>query len=87
MFPSPLPCIDTNRHASLGGLFHHLMAEMTSTKNGRAKMNVKLLCRMDRQPTKLNGCTKHIELQHREHMECDSMSKDMVNQDGTINDI
>jgi hypothetical protein len=37
---------------------------------------------MDWWPTKLNGCTKHIEPQHREHMECDGMNRDIVNQYG-----
>jgi hypothetical protein len=45
-------------------------------------MHAKLLCRMDRQPAKLNGCTKHAELRHEEHMECGGMNGDMVNQDG-----
>ncbi len=45
-------------------------------------MHAKLLCQMDLQPTKLKGCTKHVELQHEKHMECDGISGDMVNQDG-----
>jgi hypothetical protein len=79
---SPLPCINTNEHISLGGLSHHPVVEMTSTKNGRAKMHVKLVCHVDQRPTKLSGCTKHIEPQHGEYMECDSMNRDVENQDG-----
>jgi len=41
-----------------------------------------LLCWMDQWPTKLKGCTKHAEPQHREHMEYDGMSRGMVNQGG-----
>jgi len=82
MSPSPLPCIDANGDASLSGLSHHPVVEMTSTKNEKAKMYVKLLCQMDRWPTELNGCKKHIELQHEKPMECDSMNRDVVNQDG-----
>jgi hypothetical protein len=37
---------------------------------------------MDIQPTELKGCTKHVELQHREHMEYDGMNKGAVNKDG-----
>ncbi len=47
MSPSPLPCIDANKHKSFGDLSHHPMAKKTNTKNGRAKMHVKLLCQMD----------------------------------------
>jgi len=61
MFPSPLPCINANGCASFGGLFHHPVVEMTSTKNGRAKMHAKLLCWMDQQPIELKGCIKHVE--------------------------
>ncbi len=61
MFSSLLPCIDANGHEYLGGLFHHLVGEMTNTKNGRAKMHAKLLCQMDRMPTKLKGYTKHVK--------------------------
>jgi hypothetical protein len=32
--------------------------------------------------TKLNEYTKHVEPQYKEHMECDDMSKDMINQNG-----
>ncbi len=35
---------------------------------------------MDWWPTELKGCTKHVELQHKEHMEYDGMNKDVVNQ-------
>jgi hypothetical protein len=55
------------------------MVEMISTKNGRTHMHAKLLCQMDRRLTKLKGCTKHIEPQHIEHMECDGMSGEVVN--------
>ncbi len=37
---------------------------------------------MDWQPTELKGCAKHIEPQHKEHMEYDGMNKGVVNQDG-----
>jgi len=66
----------------LSDLSHHTMAEMTNTKNGRAKMHAKLLCRMNQWPTKQKGWTKHVEFQRKEHMECDRMTRDMVNQDG-----
>jgi len=33
-------------------------------------------------PTKLKRCAKHVEFQHKEHMEYDDMNKGMVNQDG-----
>jgi hypothetical protein len=58
------------------------MVEMMSTKNGRAKMHAKFLCWMDQRPTKLRICAKHAKPQREEHMECDGMSGDMVNQDG-----
>jgi len=61
MSPNPLPCTNANGCVSRGGLSHHLVVEMTDTKNGRAKMHVKLLCWMDRQPIELKGCVKHIE--------------------------
>ncbi len=48
MSPSPLPCIDANRHEFLGGLSHHHVVKMTNTKNGKAKMHAKLLYQMDR---------------------------------------
>jgi len=35
----------------------------------------------------LKGCAKHVENQHKEHMEYDGMSKGMVNQGGSIDDI
>ncbi len=35
---------------------------------------------MDQRPTKLKGCTKHVEHQHGKHVECDGMNRDMVNQ-------
>jgi len=82
MFPSPLPCIDINVHKTVDGLFHHLVAEMTNTRNGRTKMHAKPLCRTNRQPTKLKGCAKHVELRHKKHMEYDGMNGGMVNQDG-----
>ncbi len=82
MYFNPLPCTDANGCAYLGGFFHHLVAKMTSIKNGRAKMHVKLLCRMDQWLTELKGCIKHVEPQHKEHMECDGMNKDVVNRDG-----
>jgi hypothetical protein len=44
MSPNFLPCIDVNGCEYLRGLSHHLMAKMTNTKNGRAKMHAKLLC-------------------------------------------
>jgi hypothetical protein len=34
------------------------------------------------QPTELKGCAKHVEFQHKEHMESDDMNKGMVNQNG-----
>jgi len=43
---------------------------------------------MDQWSTKLKGCAKHIEPQHKEHMEYDGMNKSMVNQGGkNIHDI
>ncbi len=39
------------------------------------KMHVKVLCQMDRWPTKLKGCTKLLEMQQKKHMECDGMNK------------
>jgi len=44
---NPLPCIDANKHKSFGDLSHHPVMKKTNTKNGRAKMHVKLLCQMD----------------------------------------
>jgi len=61
MSPSSLLCINANERVSLGDLSHHPMVEMTNTKNGRAKMHVKILCWMDQQPTKLKGCAKHVK--------------------------
>jgi hypothetical protein len=58
------------------------MAKMTSTKNGKLKMHAKLLCWMDQWPIELKGCAKHAEPWHGDHMECDDMSGDVVNQDG-----
>ncbi len=37
---------------------------------------------MNQQLTTLNGCTKHAEPKHGEHMEYDDMNKGLVNQDG-----
>ncbi len=66
MFPNPLPCIDANKRMFLGGLFHHLdMAEMINTKNGKVKIHAMLLYQMDRWSTKIKGCVKHIEPQHK----------------------
>ncbi len=49
-------------------------------KNGRAKIHVKPLCQMDRHPTKLKGCAKHVEPWHGKHMEYDGMNEGMVKQ-------
>jgi len=82
MSPNPLTYTDANGRNSLGGLSHHLVAKMTNTKNGRAKLHTKLLCQMDQQLTEIKGCTKYTEPQHGEHMGYDDMSKGVVNQDG-----
>jgi hypothetical protein len=82
MSSNSLPCIDVNGCEYLGGLTHHPMAEMTNTKNGRAKMHAKLLCWMDQWPTELKGYTKHVKPRHKEHMEYNGMSWGMVNQNG-----
>jgi hypothetical protein len=81
MSPNPYH-VPTQTGVSLSGLSHHLVVEMTCTKNGRTKMHAKLLCQMDQQPTELKGCAKHIEPRHKEHVECDGMSGDVLNQDG-----
>jgi hypothetical protein len=47
MSPIPLPSTNANMCAYFGGLFHHSMAEMTNTKNGKAKMHAMLLNKMD----------------------------------------
>jgi hypothetical protein len=71
---SPMSCIDTNGRAYFGGFSHHLVIEMTNTKNGIIKMHATLLSWMDWQPTELKGCAKHVEPWHREHTEYDDIN-------------
>ncbi len=82
MSPNSLPFIDVNGCEYLRALCHHPMAEMTNTKNGRAKMHAKLLCQMDQWPIELKGYAKHVKPQHEEHMEYNGMSWGLVNQNG-----
>ncbi len=84
MFPNPLPCINTKWvRISWWPFSPPLVVEMINTNNGKVKMHAILLCLVDQRPIELRGCAKHVEPQHREHMEYDDMNRGVEN----INDI
>jgi hypothetical protein len=61
--PSRHPCIDANKHESLGGLSHHPMEERTNTKRGITKKYAKLQYQKDWMLIKMKGYVKPIKHQ------------------------
>jgi hypothetical protein len=58
MRPSHHPCIDVSERKYLGGLFHHLVEEKTSTKKGITKKHVMLQHRKDQMLVDIKGYAK-----------------------------